>query len=356
MKKPTIVVAMSGGVDSSVAAGILVKQGYQVIGMMLRLWSEPGFEDKNRCCTPDSIALARRVAARFSIPFYVIDAKEVFREVVVEYFLSGLASGITPNPCLVCNREVRWNFLFKRAMAAGAEYLATGHYSRINQNNKGEYQLLRAIDQEKDQSYVLHVLNQEGLARTLFPLGEYTKHQVREFALNWKIPTAHRPDSQDLCFLAGGDQRSFLVRQDAAFKKPGLIKHEDGRILGEHQGLAFYTIGQRKGIGVSSPKPLYVMEKNLIKNELIVGTADKLGKDMLIASNVHWISNQPPQFPFEADIKIRYKANEVKGLIYPLTNDQVQVKFDHMLRDITPGQAVVFYNQDVCLGGGIIHS
>ena len=215
-----VVVAMSGGVDSSVAAALLKQQGYEVVGMMLRLWSEPGKEDSNRCCTPDAMGLARRVAAKLDIPFYVVDAKEIFHNTVVNYFLEGYARGETPNPCLICNRQIRWEFLLNHALALNADFMATGHYVR-KQDAGGRHQLFRAVDQCKDQSYVLHVLNQEKLKRALFPVGDYAKPEIRKIAESFGLPTASRHDSQDLCFLAGDDYRNFLQRNAAEMLKPG---------------------------------------------------------------------------------------------------------------------------------------
>src|SRR5215216_3075172 len=260
-----VVVAMSGGVDSSVAAALLKEQGYDVIGMMLRLWSEPGKEDSNRCCTPDSMAQARRVAAKLDIPFYVVDAKDVFHNTVVQYFLEGYVRGETPNPCLICNRQIRWTFLLDHALALGADFMATGHYARI-QRVEGSAQLLRAVDKNKDQSYVLHVLTQEKLKYALFPVGDYPKPEIRAIAEKYGLPTASRKDSQDLCFLAGEDYRNFLQRNAAEILKPGEILTRDGRSVGEHTGLANYTIGQRKGLGIASPVPLYVLGKNSTTN------------------------------------------------------------------------------------------
>ncbi len=252
-----VVVAMSGGVNSSVTAALLKNQGYEVIGMMLRLWSEPGSETVNRCCSPDDMALARRVASLLEIPFYAIDAKEPFHDTVVTSFIKGYAQGLTPNPCLICNRQIRWEFLLNRALALGADYLATGHYARLRtpsdhrrSTNNRPIELLRGIDTLKDQSYVLHVLNQEKLAHAMFPLGNYTKIQVRDMALDIGLPVAQRPDSQDLCFLGKGDYRDFLLRNAPEVSNPGPITTITGEQLGQHQGLAFYTIGQRKGLGV----------------------------------------------------------------------------------------------------------
>src|SRR5689334_2612658 len=310
MTMTKVVVAMSGGVDSSVAAALLKEQGYDVMGMMLRLWSEPGKEESNRCCTPDSMAQARRVAAKLDIPFYVIDAKDVFRETVVQYFLDGYARGETPNPCLICNRKIRWTFLLDHALALGAEYMATGHYVRIQKDQTGQSQLLRAVDRSKDQSYVLHVLTQNQLKHALFPVGDYPKTEVRAIAERFGLPTASRKDSQDLCFLAGEDYRSFLQRNAADMLAPGEISTRDGKSVGMHNGLANYTIGQRKGLGIASPIPLYVLGKNPVTNTLIVGTQEELGTRDLVARDVNWLLDDVPQEPFRAEVKIRYTARE----------------------------------------------
>ncbi len=348
-----VVVAMSGGVDSSVAAALLKEQGYDVIGMMLRLWSEPGKEDSNRCCTPDSMAQARRVAARLGIPFYVIDAKDVFRETVVQYFLDGYARGETPNPCLICNRQIRWTFLLEHALALGADYMATGHYVRIRKMDPG-YQLLRAVDRSKDQSYVLHVLNQEKLARALFPIGDYPKTEIRAIAEKFGLPTASRKDSQDLCFLAGEDYRNFLQRNAAEMLKPGEILTREGRAVGMHTGLANYTIGQRKGLGIASPLPLYVLDKDSVTNALIVGTQEELGSRELTTREVNWPSGEAPTEPFRAEVKIRYTAKESEAWVTPLEGNRARVEFDAPQRDITAGQAAVFFQGDLLIGGGII--
>lgn len=349
-----VVVAMSGGVDSSVAAALLKEQGYDVIGMMMRLWSEPGKEESNRCCTPDAMAQARRVAAILDIPFYVVDAKDVFRETVVEYFLEGYARGETPNPCLVCNRKIRWTFLLDHALALGAEYMATGHYVRIRRNEKGTSELLRAVDHSKDQSYVLHVLGQDKLKHALFPVGDYPKTEIRAIAERHGLPTATRKDSQDLCFLAGEDYRNFLQRNAAEMLKPGEIVTRDGNSLGDHSGLANYTIGQRKGLGLASPVPLYVLGKNAQSNTLVVGTKDELGSSELTARDVSWVYGDAPTEPFRAEVKIRYSAKETEALVTPIEGNQVQVRFDAPQRDVTAGQAAVFYQGDLLIGGGLI--
>ena len=348
-----VVVAMSGGVDSSVTAAMLVEQGYEVIGMMLRLWSEPGSEAANRCCTPDAMALARRIAASLDIPFYAVDARQVFHDTVVNYFIDGYTQGVTPNPCLVCNRHIRWEFLLQRALTLGADFMATGHYARVQADESGRFQLLRAVDRKKDQSYVLHVLDQEQLSHALFPLGGYTKSEVRQMAQRYGLPVAERPDSQDLCFLGNNDYREFLARIAPQVQSPGPILDRQGKRLGDHQGLAFYTIGQRKGLGIAAPQPLYVLEKDLGQNALIVGHKEELGSRYLSAENINWIVS-PPDEPFRAEVKIRYQAEEAWGTVTPTGERQAQVEFDQPLRDITRGQAAVFFDGERCLGGGII--
>ena len=353
-KRERVVVAMSGGVDSSVAAAILLQQGYEVIGMMLRLWSESGREDDNRCCTPNAIAKARRVSAILGIPLYVIDAKQVFYDTVVRYFLDGYAQGNTPNPCLICNRQIRWEFLLQRALALEADFLATGHYVRLSQDTCGRFQIRRAFDHSKDQSYILHVLNQEKLAYARFPIGEYQKSQVRQIAEELGLPVANLPDSQDLCFLGAEDYRRFLIRNNPQVVDPGPILNQNGQKLGEHQGLAFYTIGQRKGLGIASPVPLYVIKKDGRQNALIVGRQEELGIKDLMARNLNWVSGEPPTSPFRALVKIRSTAQPVWGSITLLEDRSLTIQLDQPLRDITPGQAAVIYDDEICLGGGII--
>ncbi len=348
---------MSGGVDSSVAAALLKQQGHEVIGMMLRLWSEPGKEDSNRCCTPDAMAQARRVAARLDIPFYVVDAKEIFQQTIVQFFIDGYAKGETPNPCLMCNRHIRWEFLMNHALALGADYMATGHYVRRRTTDDGRFELLKAIDTAKDQSYVLHVMTQEKLAKALFPVGDYPKPEIRRIAAEASLTTATRADSQDLCFLAGDDYRNFIRRNAPEIASRGQIVTREGKVLGEHEGLPYYTIGQRKGLGISSPLPLYVLAKDSATNALIVGTLDELGQSELLALNVNWPGGETPSESFRAQVKIRYTAREAPAEVTPLENGtKVRVKFDAPQRDITPGQAAVFYDGDTVRGGGVIVS
>jgi tRNA-specific 2-thiouridylase len=352
---PKVVIALSGGVDSSVAAALLKQQGYEVIGMMLRLWSEPGKEETNRCCTPDSMAQARRVAAKLDIPFYVVDAKDVFRKTVVQYFLDGYAAGGTPNPCLVCNRSIRWEFLLNHALALGADFMATGHYARIQKSEFGIRKLMCAVDASKDQSYVLYVLTQEKLHRALFPVGDYPKTEIRQIAESFGLPTASRADSQDLCFLAGDDYRNFIQRNAPQINQSGDVVTSGGKIIGQHSGIANYTIGQRKGLNLASPVPLYVLTKHAPLNTLVVGTEDELGSTELIAKDVNWVSGETPTAPFHAEVKIRYTARPIPAEVTPLENGrQAKVRFEAPARDVTAGQAAVFYVGEEVLGGGII--
>ncbi len=350
-----VVIAMSGGVDSSVAAALLKQQGHEVTGMMLRLWSEPGCEDSNRCCTPEAMSLAKRVAAKLDIPFYAVDAQDIFYDKIVGYFLAGYAVGKTPNPCLQCNRLIRWEFLLRQALEMGAEYLATGHYARTKVDDESRVQVFRGIDRGKDQSYVLHLLNQEQLAHSLFPIGGLRKAEVRKLAETLQLPTAARSDSQDLCFLAGEDYRDFIQRHAPETVQSGPIRNRKGEILGEHRGLPYYTVGQRKGLGIPSPVPLYVIAKEIAENTLLVGGEDELGSRECLVREINWIAGKAEEGSFRAEVKTRYTAKEVWAEILPEGDDTcARVRFDEPVRDITPGQAAVFYEGERLLGGGEI--
>lgn len=353
--RPRVVVAMSGGVDSSVAAALLVDAGYEVIGVMMRLWSEPAdgaAAPANRCCTPDQMSDARRVADRLDIPFYVIDVRDHFRRSIVQFFLDEHAAGRTPNPCIECNRQIRFTYLLEHALALGADYLATGHYARVRHDADG-YRLLRGVDDDKDQSYVLHMLGQAHLARVLFPIGEYTKTHVRDLARAHHLPVAGKHDSQDLCFLKDGDYRGFLRRHSEDISRPGDIVDGDGRTVGQHGGLADYTIGQRKGLGIAAPEPLYVVGKDAARNVLLVGPHSALGRDQLMARAVSWVG-VPPSAPVAAAVKIRYKTAPLPATIAPGADGTAAVTLAEPAYGVTPGQAIVFYDGEVCLGGGLI--
>ncbi|MCU0512965.1 MAG: tRNA 2-thiouridine(34) synthase MnmA [Anaerolineae bacterium] len=351
-----VVVAMSGGVDSSVAAALLREQGYAVVGMMMRLWSDAamGGAEHNRCCTPEQMADARRIADGLGIPFYVLDTKEVFRSTVVEYFLEGHRQGFTPNPCMECNRHIRFDWLLNHALALDADYLATGHYARIDRAEDGHYRLRQGLDEAKDQSYILSVMGQAQLAQTLFPVGEFPKPEVRALAARFGLNVASKKDSQDLCFLGQNDYRDFLKIHAPEILQPGPIVLKNGVVIGEHTGLSNYTIGQRKGLGVMYPEPLYVIAMNPYKNALVVGVKDELGRATLTAKRFNWVQGVAPAGPFRAGVKIRYKSPLYPALIEPLAADRIRVTFEEPLRDITPGQGAVVYAGDVVLGGGVI--
>ena len=344
-----IVVAMSGGVDSSVAAALLVDQGYDVVGVMMRLWAEK----ENRCCTPEAVDDARRVAAQLGIPFYVVNYEREFQNCVVDYFLHEYSRGRTPNPCLACNQHIRFGRLLRHALALDADRLATGHYARVEQQD-GRYQLRMARDRAKDQSYVLYMLGQDELQRVLFPLGDLTKEDVRALARARGLPVAGKEESMDLCFVTGGDYRRFLGRHAPEAVEPGPILNRTGQELGRHQGLPFYTIGQRRGLGIAAPEALYVTRLDTARNALIVGPAHELGRSALMAGQVSYVSGQAPDHPVPVQVKIRYRARLAEATWIPLAADQARVELASPLRDITPGQAVVAYEQDRVLGGGII--
>src|SRR5436305_1213923 len=366
---------------------------------MLRLWSEPGvIEDdgvervsQNKCCSLESVDDARRVARMLDIPFYLVNVEQEFKEIVVDYFYAEYLAGRTPNPCLTCNRHIRFTLLLNRALALDADYLATGHYVRVDDHPiTGKRRLRRGIDPEKDQSYVLHVLNQYQLAHACFPLGEYTKPQVRAMAAERGLPVATKAESQEICFVAQNDYRGFIDRYAAAkqvemveagvggetvgtgsaqgtiptvkgglisIPRPGPIYDQQGTLLGRHRGLAYYTIGQRKGLGITSHQPLHVLKIDSARNALVVGPAAALDQLEFVVGKMHYLTGETPTEPFEAHVRVRYKASEQPALVTPLAGEQARVTLLHPQRAITPGQAAVFYGGeggDEVLCGGII--
>jgi tRNA-specific 2-thiouridylase len=349
MSQDRVVIAMSGGVDSSVAAALLAEQGYEVIGAMMRLWAE----GENRCCAPEAVDDARRVAAQLGIPFYLVNYEVEFKAHVVDYFINEYSRGRTPNPCLACNQHIRFGRLLRHAQALDADYLATGHYAQIDRDGE-RYRLRMGTDRQKDQSYVLYMLGQDELRQILFPVGEYTKSQVREMAQQRGLPVADKGESMEICFVADDDYRRFLRERAPETIRPGPILDTKGREIGQHQGLPFYTVGQRRGLGIAASEALYVIHLDTIHNALVVGPAQELGRHTLVAGKVHYISGQRLDSPLRVQAKIRYKALLVDALWTPLDNERVRVEFDSPLRDITPGQAIVAYQGDVVLGGGII--
>lgn len=353
----TVVVAMSGGVDSSVAAALLVEQGYNCIGVMMRLWAETGTGEgsTNKCCSLESVHDARRVADDLGIPFYLINVEEPFKRRVVDFFIDGYSRGVTPNPCLECNRHIRFDYLLNYARRMGADYLATGHYARLLRQTDGTVHLLKAQDEHKDQSYVLSVMGQAELRDVLLPIGNYPKSEVRRMAAARGLPIASKHDSMDLCFIADDDYRRFLHDWAAQAMQPGPILDRQGRQWGEHHGLPNYTIGQRKGLGIGgAAEPLFVLELDSTRNALIVGTAQDLGRDSLVARAVNWTLDEPVAAGTPAECKIRYRATPAACTLYPQDNDSVTVHFTELSAGITPGQGAVFYAGDLCLGGGII--
>ncbi len=302
-KKPTILVAVSGGVDSSVVAAMLAEQGYPIIGVQMHLWSEAGKDCENKCCTPESMEEARKSAKTIGYPFHTIDAAEIFRKQIVQYFLDGYGQGKTPNPCVICNRDIKWGLLFDKLDEFGADYLATGHYVRIENGENRKARVFKAKDSTKDQSYVMSMLSQKHLQKTMFPLGNLLKTEVRDLARSYNLPMAEKKDSQDLCFVSDDNYKDFLLRNAPEIAQPGMIVDRSGNHLGDHQGLAFYTIGQRKGIGIAAPEPLYVLEKNVSENILVVGSVDDLNQKIVIVKDVNWISGETPTSPLNVQVK-----------------------------------------------------
>jgi tRNA-specific 2-thiouridylase len=399
-QKEKVAVAMSGGVDSGVAAGLLVRQGYEVVGFHLRLWHEaltgsfPGGSFENKCCDVGSLEAARKTAWKLGIPFYVLDFAEIFKEKVVDYFLSEYAAGRTPNPCVMCNKYIKFGEFLRYVRGLGFDYLATGHYVRIYeeiQNSKSKiqnkfkiqnskfkiYHLLEAKDKSKDQSYFLYNLTQQQLAHILFPVGEYTKNEVREMAKKWGLAVAERPESQEICFFPESDYRPFLRRQIPEKIIPGEVVNTKGRLIGRHFGLPLYTIGQRHGFEIRTKNlqhrtkgiipPYYVVGKDSEKNRLIVGFGREAEKKDFWVKDVNWIDPnfQFSIFNFQLFVRIRHQGELLNCQIAKLPNCQIKVILDEPYRGIAPGQAAVFYKKlkvksqklkviFEVLGGGII--
>jgi len=350
-----VVVAMSGGVDSSVAAALLKEQGYQVSGITMRVWEGkvlPGEGRRHGCCGPgeeEDIEDARKVSQILGIPFYTLDLRQEYRSEVLDYFCHEYLSGRTPGPCLRCNRKIKFDALLRKARDSGIEfdYFATGHYARIEYDKeRHRYLLKKARDLSKDQSYFISSLSQEQLGGSLFPVGDYTKGEIRKMAADFGLTVNNKPESQD--FIAGG------YRSIVGTAPPGPIKDKQGNVLGEHRGISFYTIGQRKGLGISAKEPLYVIEIDPEENAIIVGSKEELYQDELIASGLNWIAIEKLEQPLPVKARIRYAHPEAEATVTPLDKDKVYIKFKEPQMAITPGQAVVFYQGDVVVGSGTI--
>ena len=348
---------MSGGVDSSVAAGLLQEQGYEVIGVTMRLWTvEDALASRHhkRCCSVEDTDDARAAAGVLGVRHYVLNLEKEFAEGVVDHFVAEYARGRTPNPCLACNDRVKFRPLLEHARALGADYLATGHYARVRQTERG-VELWRAADSTKDQSYVLYTLGQRELSQTLFPLGEHTKDEVRAMARRWNLPNAGKPDSADICFIPSGDYRAFV--RERAPVAAGEIVDAAGRSVGRHEGIAGYTVGQRKGLPArGGGEPLFVVDVDPESNRVIVGPPQELMAPGLIAEDITFISGEPPQGRIDVEARIRYRSEAVPAVLEPPDDGRAVVRFARPQRAVTPGQAVVFYAGERVLGGGTIVS
>ena len=354
---PKVLALMSGGVDSSTVAAILSRQGFDVVGITMKVWDEPD-DDNNpakRCCSLADVEDARRICSRLKIPHYVSNAWAAFRRHVVDPFCEEYLNGRTPNPCIVCNTEIKFRLMLRKARSLGADRVATGHYARIERDEKsGRLLLLKGRDTSKDQSYFLHELNQRQLGRIMFPLGEMTKKQVRARAREFGLGVAENPESQEICFVPGNDYRKLLERMTPERLRPGPIVDLDGKELGGHKGIAYYTIGQRRGLGIAHPRPLYVVGLDVERAAVIVGTSEHLWASELVTEKVNWISITKLKEPMRVEARIRYRHEPSPATISPREDGFLHVLFDERQRAITPGQAVVFYNADVVVGGGVI--
>ncbi len=362
----TIAVAMSGGVDSSVVAGLLHRQGARVIGLTMQLWNQRRLPElatdkaTGRCCSLDDVYDARHVAQHLGIPYYVVNFEDRFEQHVVKPFVDEYLAGRTPIPCTLCNNFIKFDQFLEMADGVGAAKIATGHYAQIAWNPEStRWEMRRSVDRTKDQTYFLFGLTQPQLARTLFPLGGFEKPRVRELARELAIPTAEKPDSQEICFVPNGDYAAFI---DAYFREQGISKSEtagelvtaDGRVVGEHSGVHHFTVGQRRGLGVAAGEPLYVISTEPATRRVVIGRNDELLRASMRVKDVNWISIAPPSAPVRGEIKIRNKHAAAPATITPLDDTHVEVRFDEPQRAVTPGQGAVFYSGELVLGGGWI--
>lgn len=352
-----VFVAMSGGVDSSVAALLLQQAGHKISGVNLRMFhnEDLGQSPGKTCCSLADAEDAGLVARRLGAPFYVFDVSQVFRSTVIRDFIEEYQNGRTPNPCAVCNQTVKFGALLDRVRVLGADYLATGHYARVEQDAAtGRYLLKRGLDRSKDQSYFLYMLTQEQLAHTLFPLGSLEKTQVRQLAEAHGLVNAHKHDSQDICFVPDGDYAAFIERTVGSPSLPGNFVDQKGQVLGHHRGIIRYTHGQHKGLGLSTSEPLYVLEKDAVSNTIRLGLDSDLWSQTLTAEQFNWVSIPDPTEPIAVTVKTRYSQREAAAIARSLPGGRCQVTFEEPQRAITPGQAVVLYQEEIVVGGGTI--
>lgn len=352
-----VVVGMSGGVDSSVAAYLLKQQGYEVIGVTMQIWQKEDnqtVEENGGCCGLSAVEDARRVAQMLDIPYYVMNFREEFDQKVIRYFMREYLNGRTPNPCIACNRYVKWESLLQRSMQIGADYIATGHYARIEQLQNGRYAIRNSVTAAKDQTYALYNLTQEQLMRTKMPVGAYEKSQVRAIAEELGLYVAHKPDSMEICFVPDQDYARFIEENSGKKIPEGNFVTTDGKIVGRHRGITHYTVGQRKGLNLSMGKPVFVLEIRPETNEVVIGDGTEVYADRLICSDLNFMS--VPDFPddFPVVAKIRYNHRGTKAHVHRIGADQAEVIFEEPVRAVTPGQAVVFYDGEYVAGGGTI--
>ena len=352
-----VVVGMSGGVDSSVAAWLLKEQGYDVIGVTMQIWQDEdacSVEETGGCCGLSAVEDARRVAAVLDIPYYVMNFKDEFRNQVIDYFNAEYLNGRTPNPCIACNRYVKWEALLNRSLSIGAEYIATGHYARIEQLENGRYALRRASVPGKDQTYALYNLTQEQLKRTLMPDGDYSKEQIRRFAAELGLQVADKPDSQDICFVPDGDYASFIEKTTGKKIPEGNFVTPEGKILGRHRGIIHYTVGQRKGLGLALGYPAFVLEIRPETNEVVIGTYEESLTRVLKADQLNFMAVSDLKEPRRVFAKIRYNHKGAWCTVEKTGEDEITCVFEEPIRAVTPGQAVVLYDGEYVLGGGTI--
>lgn len=353
--KKKVVIGMSGGVDSSVAAYLLKEQGYEVIGIMMKLSPDnPDYEEnEGGCCSISAANDARRVADVLDIPFYVMNFKDVFKKNVIDNFIDEYMEGRTPNPCIVCNRMIKFDAFLRKARALGAEYIATGHYAKIEKQGD-RYILKNAEDNKKDQTYALYSLTQEQLSHTLMPCGEYTKPEIRNIAERIGLEVFKKRDSQEICFIPDNDHGAYIKKYSGREIKPGDFVNKQGKVMGKHKGIVYYTIGQRKGLGIALGKPVFVNDINPITNQVVVGDEEDIFKTGLIAKDLNFILFDTLTSNLKITAKIRYSAIPQSATLIPMENNRVKVVFDEKQRAITKGQSVVFYLENLVVGGGII--